>query len=380
MRYLILRRNIKILLVLFLFTVAFAAASPKLYKNIFVHDDAADYNATHYFSEKLQGPGIEDDILRYPDLIAQVSKGSDRDVSLDLDFLGDGYMASRLQIKDLNLQGVLVSTNIFIKGRFIGEKDGSFSFSGKLFSKDLFLNSYPFLPVSMAFRITKDELEIDSLSFGESYNLKGTLALKGPFKADFRLEVIRANIRDLAIIAKAKNPDIAYGAMNGLFKISGNLANLFSDGFVESKNGVVGPIGYDTATVKLEGFGPVMNIVDSNIKQGTGTITVDGYMDLRNLAKGNLFEGLRFKSDLKTIVWEDWDISKKGSDELSLTKRISDRVHVGFKTMAREPFTNYYDDENPEEMSLEYKMGTENLKMKLKDDEEFFGVEHSVKF
>ena len=89
---------------------------------------------------------------------------------------------------------------------------------------------------------------------------------------------------------------------------------------------------------------------------------------------------MQIKSDLKTIAWDDWDITKTGTDELSMTKDISDRMRIGFKTMARDPLTTYYDRDNPEEMSLEYKMGLENLKMKLKENEEFLGIEHNIKF
>jgi hypothetical protein len=83
---------------------------------------------------------------------------------------------------------------------------------------------------------------------------------------------------------------------------------------------------------------------------------------------------------MKTIAWDSWDIEKKGRDELSITKDVSDNMCVGFKTVAREPVTPYRDRENPEEMSLEYKIGSKNLKMKLKENEEFFGIEHSVEF
>ena len=107
---------------------------------------------------------------------------------------------------------------------------------------------------------------------------------------------------------------------------------------------------------------------------------MEGYIDLRNIAKGGFLGGIRVKSDLKTIVWDDWDITKEGIDKLSMTKDISDNFRVGFKTMTRDPLTTYYDRENPEEMSLEYQMGEENLQMKLKENEGFFGIGRNIKF
>jgi len=153
---------------------------------------------------------------------------------------------------------------------------------------------------------------------------------------------------------------------------------LFSEGILESRNGTIGSIEYELATIKIKGFGPIINIVDSSI--GNGSLTMEGYVDLRKISGGNFFDGLKIKSDMKAIVWDRWHISKHGTDELSMTKDISDNMRVGFKTMTRESITSYYDEENPEEMNLEYKIGGQNLKMKLKENGEFFGVEHNVKF
>ena len=84
---------------------------------------------------------------------------------------------------------------------------------------------------------------------------------------------------------------------------------------------------------------------------------------------------------MKTIVWDGWDISKEGSDSLKMVKEIGEKVSVGFRTFAREELLPYQKRENPDEMSLEYKLDNcQILQMKLKENEEFFGVEHKNKF
>ena len=115
-----------------------------------------------------------------------------------------------------------------------------------------------------------------------------------------------------------------------------------------SRGGTIGAIGYNVITVRLEGFGPIINIVDSSVKQDSGKLEIEGYVDLRNIAKGNLFDGVRVKSDMKTIAWEGWDITKKGTDELNMKKDVSDNMRVGFKTVSRQPLTTYDDSQNPE--------------------------------
>ncbi len=370
MRYLIIRRNTRILLLVTLLAAVFISALPWAYKKAFIFEDNFVERDTVYYLREAQ------DFPAY--IFGQVIN---RNISLDSTFLKDNYLLSRLEVRELGLGAFKVSGNIFIKGRFLKDDVGSFKgFTGKLFSRDITLNSNKFMTASMSFRIIDDELEIGSLRLGKSYVLQGTVALRQPFRTRLRLEIMRADIRDLARLIRVKNPDVVHGMMSGVFQINGPIAKLFSSGSLQSRNGKIGPIEYNVVTVRTEGFGPVINIVDSSLRQGDGLLTVKGYIDLRDIGKGNLFGGMRVKSDMKTIVWDGWDINKYGVDRLSMSKDIGDKMRVGFKTMTRAPLTTYYERENPEEMSLEYKMGTENLKMKLKENEEFFGIEHSIKF
>jgi len=326
-------------------------------------------------------PWIYENVFIHEDFIIK-DEGINKEIALDLRLLNNDYVFSELKIQEMRLKDTMLSGDFIVKGRIIRDEDGkATAFSGKLFSRNITLDENPFLALRARFKITGDELEIESLRLGASYKLKGRLGLREPFKADFRLEIVRADMREIAIMVKAKNPDAVFGIMRGAFHIKGTLANLFSEGILESRGGRIGPIVYDLATARLEGFGPIVNIVDSSVKKDAGRLMMEGYIDLRNIAKGNLFEGLRVSSsDMKTIVWDGWDITKNGTDELSMKKAVSDDMRVGFKTMTRDSLPTYYDAESPEELSLEYRIGLQNLKMRLKEDEEFFGVEHKIKF
>ncbi|MBU4589830.1 MAG: hypothetical protein KKG01_02790 [Candidatus Omnitrophica bacterium] len=339
---------------------------PWLYENVFVHDDfdigwssMADFNSV-----------VPDDI------------GTDEDSSLNLNFLNDGYVFSRFRIEDLEIKDAKVSADLITKGRILRDKQGwVIGFSGKLFSENATLNSKRIPPLRASFEIIGDELRIETLRLGRSYRLGGKIDLVEPFDVDLRLEIERADMRHISRTSKVKGRDTVFGIVSGSFNIKGALSgNIFSEGTIESRNGKISSVGYKLITLRLEGFGPIINIVDSNVSQDSGTLIMDGYVDLRNVAKGGLFDGVRIKSDLETIAWNGWDITKHGSDELSMQKDINEKMRVGFKTMTTDPVTTYEDREHPEEMSLEYKMGMENLKMKLRDNEEFFVIEHSVKF
>lgn len=354
MRYLIIRRyTIRILLFLSL-AVALASVTPWIYEKAF--DDGA-------WHQKIG--------------TIELDKG----ISLDTTFLNNDYVFSELKIDGADLNGVALSANIVVKARLIRDETAKvIGLSGKLFSRDIALGSNPAMKVGMSFKIANDELEIASLRIGKSYEIQGRMGLAPPFETDLRFDIKKVDLRGAPVAAKERRRKVVLGIVDGIFYIRGRLSgNLFSEGILKSRNGRIGPVGYDLATIRFEGFGPIINIADSSI--GNGNLTMEGYIDLRNIAKGDLFDDLRIKSDMKTIVWDKWDITKEGVDELSMMKDVSDKMRVGFKTMARDPRTTYYDRDNPGEMSLEYKISDEgNLKMKLMENEEFFGIEHSVKF
>lgn len=370
MRYLILRRKARIALLILLLLATVASIVPWVYSNFFLNSEDLVRPGASWSWQGYNIPSVfREDEIRGP-------------ISMDIDFLNNGYVFYELHAEGLELKGSVISGDVFIKGRFSKDDKGNVNaFFGKLFSRNISLNSNLFMPVSASFNIKDDVLEIESLSFGKkAYGLRGNIGLKAPFEADLRLDIKRADIKDLALIVKSRQPAIALGMMNGVFYIKGNFSSLYSNGILESRNGKIGRVEYDVATVRIEGFGPIINIVDSKARWGKSLLFIEGFIDLRNIEKGNLFEGLRVKSDMKTIVWDGWDIDQKGKDELSMSKDISDRMRVGFKAFAKEPLTPYRDRESVDEMSLEYKMGVEHLKMRLKENEEFFGIEHSVKF
>lgn len=362
------RRVLRMCLLAVLLAVASIALVVANYDKIFVSADDFAYQAGSDNFFKRQFP------FSYPEI--------SKDICLDMDFAKNGASIARLKIGDIKLAGAELKGDVIVKGKVLKDKEGrAIGFSGKLVSDNMTLNSQPLMDFKMSFRVNEEELKIYSLRFGRAYALKGRIGMKEPFEADLCFEVQMANIRDIAVMAKAKNPDVVLGIMNGTFNIKGPLKNLSYKGSLGGRRGKIGPIVYDAADIRFEGEGPIINIVNSSVKQGNGTFTIEGYVDTRNALKGNIFDGIVVKSDMKTVVWNGWDITESAAGELSMIRDVGNGVAVKFKTMAREPLPTYYERENPEEISLEYQLGSKkSFQMKLKENEEFFGVEHKNKF
>ncbi len=329
-------------------------------KDFFVKESTAAYRR---FSER----------LAYADI--------DESISADISFFGKESVFSRVKLSDAKIGESTVSAEIVTKGRFTEQEEKrSKVFRGRLFTDNITWEDKVLMPLKILFAVDGDKVVIESLYLGDYYNLGGEITTASPFKTDLHFMILRADIRDFIKLADMKNTKGVLGIVSGSVRIRGDLNNLFSTGSFESRHGRIGSIDYDSAVIKFEGFGPMINLVDSRIRYGDSIITIEGYMDLRNMNEGGFFDSLSIKSDMKEIAWDGWDIKRRGKDELSMTKDINEKMKVGLKTATREPLIGYREEEKPEEVSLEYKLGAENLKMKIKDDEEFFGIEHNMRF
>lgn len=306
-----------------------------------------------------------------------IDLGIDKAVSLNFYFSDNKKVVSELKIDNLDIKGAFLSGNFILKAKVL--KDNGLT--GKFYSSNMTINSSALPDLKIFFKLTEDKIEVYSMNFGNAYRLKGTVGLKKQFETNIYFEILRANLKDIATIIKAKRPDVVTGVINGLFNIKGPLNNLQSSGFIGGRFGKIGPIWYDSADIRIQGIGPIISIVDSKIKQAQATFTMEGYIDLRNIVGSDPLSYLKLKSDMKTIVWDGWDISKDGYDSLKIVKDIGDKVSVGFKTFAREELPPYKKRDNMDEMSLEYKLDNgQAFQMKLKENEEFFGIEHKKRF
>jgi hypothetical protein len=120
-------------------------------------------------------------------------------------------------------------------------------------------------------------------------------------------------------------------------------------------------------------------IVNSRINTEEGYLPVEGLVDLRKVKTGNLMEDIVITSDRENIYIEGWNLSKiKESSEISLKKSIGENVSLLYKTYLEEQEENGV---NQQELELEYEiLENKNLELRLRENEEIFGLENKIKF
>jgi hypothetical protein len=144
-------------------------------------------------------------------------------------------------------------------------------------------------------------------------------------------------------------------------------------------SGQLRDIPFESIRLKLEGTYPLLIIVNSRINTEEGYLPVEGLVDLRKVKTGNLMEDIVITSDRENIYIEGWNLSKiKESSEISLKKSIGENVSLLYKTYLEEQEENGV---NQQELELEYEiLENKNLELRLRENEEIFGLENKIKF
>jgi hypothetical protein len=255
--------------------------------------------------------------------------------------------------------------------------------TGSFDTNNTILNYKPCGELSMQFTVRKKAIEILGLKWGRTFRMVGKVELEPPYRIELIALLDGTKLEELAHYVGGGIQNAVAGSIKGRFELEGPLANPASTGHITASDGKLGDIFYDNAVIHLVGKGPMVTVGDSRIYKEIGYLIVSGEIDFRKLGKRNVFEDIVVKSDDQTIVWEGWDITKGATDdELTLNKRINEELEVGIKASldAKDKLSGDQAS-NTGEVEFKYRIrDNESLKLQLKDEEEFFGIEHKVRF
>jgi hypothetical protein len=246
--------------------------------------------------------------------------------------------------------------------------------------ENIILDYKPFTDVRMIFFSRASVLDVLSLEIGEGIRFHGKIITEPPYDVDVSLSV---NNIDLSTAFRSEGMPVnneLKGIMNGGLSMKGPFETAESEGRFEVRDGKIGDLVYSYAVVNLKGSGPHLWLEDSKIFKDVGFLLMSGEINLKEIGKKNVMEDIIIETDQKVVIWEGWEVLKPDDSHMvSATKKVSDDINLNFKTFM-EPET-LDDSEKTSEVELEYKLKTsDSLKMKFKDQEEFFGVERKIKF
>lgn len=299
-----------------------------------------------------------------------------------LSLYSDFSFLNQIKLNHITLLGHDILTNIIVMGNWPSEE--AKTFSGYLASSGTIIDYAPANELEVILKITGKTFTLDSFKLGDSYTLSGSAGLSYPYPLDLDLTVTRGQVSDLFIFAKNKKETILGGRFDGQIKLRGTLPNdLELNGHLEGHNGNIGTLKYETANINLKGSGLVIYVDGSRIfrpEEGK-YLTLDGFIDLAKLGSGNPLQNLKISSDEKTIIWHEWDITKKPEEtKLSFQKDVGSEFKVGFDTFINDETENSL-KKDKSGVEVQYNLSqNQSIKLKLKENEEIVGVEHKIEF
>jgi len=300
-------------------------------------------------------------------------------------FVGDELRFSTNAVLDhIDISGFDLSTQIDVEGiafrrpgRLRPGLTAHISTSGSV------LNYAAFEELSGTFNIEGSLLKVSSLKLGEEYEISGEYEFSRPWQRDLLITIRDADFNRLISLAGARpKKRTVYGPANGQIRISGPAKRIITVGHLTFASGVVKSLPYKLMTINLRGEGPILEFVDSKILREDGSLKMKGNIDFRKLSSAKSpRDALELSYESETIIWDGWDITKPlESDEIKMKKHIGSDIRVTFMGYLNNEQSWDATDEG-EEVGVEYMLNdNQKVKMRLKKDEEFFSLEHNLKF
>jgi hypothetical protein len=276
-------------------------------------------------------------------------------VRLNLNVLPSDKFSLTAKLNHFKLFNSYLSSDLTSEGLIIRDGNGGWkSFRGLIQTNYSLLNLKPFKELKGSFEFDRSSVEIESLLWG-NLRIAGQLKFGIPYSVNLTVDVIDMDINELAVFLGVDLTDLSIsGLVSGRVNIEGEIPNPRITGELRLMDGNIGELKYSEILVNIMGIYPVLKFVDSNIFEKDGyTYSLTGRFNMQEL--GNLTSP---SHDVRMIPlvdddfgWQAWKIRRKsmyGQDDL---------LEFEYKLKENRPF-----------------------KMRLREDEEIFSLEHSLKF
>lgn len=295
------------------------------------------------------------------------------------DFAKLPYFTLSMNANHLKMMGFDLLSNYGVTGKLnygAGNKlesvTGDFSTSGSLINYD------PVREVRGAYELKDGVLKLTGVNYGDIVYANASFGMGGTDEIDLHLKFKGAQLGGLTDLAMEKG--MISGFVFGDMNIRGGLGKEMDiDGQFEFLNGNISTLHYNSAKIMLRGKSSTLEFIDSKVYTGDQVLTVEGRIDLGDIGTPRLFRNVVIKSDPNTVVWAGVNITKMPSGEEIVTgTNMNEQFRVNLKTYESQQGNQPY---RQDAMELEYKLGKPaSMKLEMRENEDFFGVEHKVRF
>ena len=298
-------------------------------------------------------------------------------------------LEAEIPVSHMSVAGSDMSSVIKIDGRFeIGVGKGGNALTGRIRTEGTVINWKP-LPQELTFNFSfsEDRFELTSSDFLGGIEVKGAVDFAKDYNIDFFINASNYPLSHLAPFLKMEPGMLPPGRFDLDTHFYGNPWQPNVESRTRIYNGWIGSKTFKAMDVNVVGVYPTVQLTDSKILMPDESTMrfADKTIEAGELFKEKTYEALVAEAQQETVVWGDWEFSRsKDANESSgllMERSLGDNTKVHF-TKFYEGFADQErTNEKQMEVGFEYRLRSkDSLKLELRDDEEFVGVERKMKF
>ncbi len=244
----------------------------------------------------------------------------------------------------------------------------------KLHTLGSVVNNKPFPELDVSIKFLKEGVLIEDFNyqggvrFSANIDKNLNLNLKGEF-SDFNVQ----EIIDLITPIYSRNFYIN--------RINGNISLFFNNGIKIYDISLLLPEGriwnfsFQKGKLHLIGTSKILEFVNSELVINNAHMAIEGKVNISSFPNRQMFEEIYLVPVSSKLAWGDTSFEERfGERKYSLGTKLNDNVRLDYNVNFTEG-----DNYNNNEFSLEIE-GKQNLKLRMREDEEIMGVEKKIEF
>jgi hypothetical protein len=218
--------------------------------------------------------------------------------------------ANKMQTSSFNFSGDIEGAVAFV-----ADSPGGAIWRGEIRGDNALVNQKPLERILGQFEFKNKRLYLHSLSLGNIIT-KGFVDMFAPYKVDLDLNLVAVDLDQFLNFWVRKKSYLSEGSVAGEIKVSVTLDRPYLKGSLESFNGFIKKLYYDTIYLNCEGYYPHMQIANSTISERNGmSYTLEGNFDLSDHEN--------YKNQIKALDVSPLVSNEPGASEWTI-KRIQD--------------------------------------------------------
>lgn len=290
-----------------------------------------------------------------------------------------------VSLNHILIAGRDLSTRLSLTGKLLTRPgDAQQELVGRFKTEGTVVNWKPIAQESNArYILNRHTLRITASSFFGGLEVEGQIDYFGDLEIDLIIQSDHYQLSNLNGILRRSDRKKLSGESNIELFLSGSLLEPMIKGQILVKNTQMGGRPIKNIQLNFQGIYPDVQLSESRmvLPDGTTMNFANQTVRFQDLLSSKTYETLIAHMDQTDVSWGDWRLRRKSAaGSVSLEKELGEWMKLKYERYDRDEATLQTQDW-PDEVELEYLLSDQNsLKLQLREDDEFIGVQKKLSF